>query len=119
MLQWLRQQFAPDPWEKGGNTYVSRFREEFDRIATALSQSGYQIQTRFNDEKRCAEFFEVCTDRVLIEVWVHGEFGSPYQVIVTSAAPLATSTEAFFKPLLPDSWLGPAVLFKVRTTPKK
>ena len=70
-----------DPWAGGGDTYVYRFRQRLDEIAEDLSRPGRVVLTRFNQELKCAELYEV-EGKVLFQLQIHGEYSEPYKALL-------------------------------------
>lgn len=92
-----------DPWDDASSTYIRRFRQHLDVIASALSLSQNQtIQARLNIGKGYAECAELCNQSgyVFAEVWVHGDTCSPYKAIVTNFS-LPEALKPLFVLILP------------------
>ena len=71
-----------DSWKGSEGLYVEKFKRHLNEIATALSQGGRTVDTRFNPQLKCVEL-HVSGD-VLAQVVVHGEVCLPEVAIVTS-----------------------------------
>lgn len=89
--------------------YIYSFREQLTAIAGKIWLPKQNAYVRFNPDETCAEFYVVDSEgnNVFARVHVHGECGSPDEVIVYSDLPM--DIRALFVPL---SRLGVAVVFK-------
>ncbi len=87
---------ARDPWEGSDGYYVASLRVHLDDIANRLSRGGCATRTRFNPQKRCAEFHTPAGE-VLARVEAHGEMGCfPYKAIVTLSVLVPRAVKRLF-----------------------
>ena len=89
-----------DPWDKSEDTYVARYRAGIIRVASVLS-TGLPIRTRFNPTQKCAELFFDC-GVTLAQIQVHGEFGSPYGAVITTAVSLTEDAKKMIRGIFPE-----------------
>ncbi len=74
-----------DPWEGGHESYISHFRKELESFAQEFTSEPVTLSIRFNQKERCAEAY-FPNGMILMQVYVNGEMGTPYEAIIVCIA---------------------------------
>ena len=87
---------SADSWKGHEASYVVIHRKQIEEIARELSGDDIKVSARYVPEYKCAEVHFGC-GLTYFQVRMHGEFGSPYEVVVTSVEFLNEKTKAVIR----------------------